>query len=87
MHALFYVSRQRRICENKLFAGDERLEEFSTLLKQTRQVASESETRYDEVGYINSHYLIVHTHGLDNIQQLLKTVDFFGGIDFNTIIM
>lgn len=47
----FLGFRQRRTVENKLNAGDERLEEAETLLRQARQVASESEARYDEVGF------------------------------------
>ena len=43
------INRQRRTVENKMYAGDERLEEAESLLKQARQVANEAETRYDEV--------------------------------------
>lgn len=69
LHALFiHELRQRRTVENKLCAGDERLEEAEIHLRQARQVASEAEARYDEVSHpftiewmFTAHYKTVHS--------------------------
>ena len=41
--------RVRRTVENKLFAGDERLEDLETELRAAKQAAQEWEARYEEV--------------------------------------
>ena len=41
--------RVRRTVENKLFAGDERLEDVETELRAAKQAAQEWEARYEEV--------------------------------------
>lgn len=41
--------RARRTVENKLFAGDERLEDVETELRAAKQAAQEWEARYEEV--------------------------------------
>lgn len=49
LHASFYGCRQRRAIENKLSVCEERLEDAESQLRQTKQLTSDSETRYDEV--------------------------------------
>lgn len=47
--AAIWLFRVRRTVENKLFAGDERLEDVETELRAAKQTAQEMESRYEEV--------------------------------------
>lgn len=43
------TNRVRRTVENKLYAGDERLEDVETEMRAAKQAAQEWEARYEEV--------------------------------------